>query len=95
MRTVSYEPFVAIYVQRISTLSPTHGPWWVFSWEKLNKLYASIGFPVLECKGLQLANKADWKGLGKYFKQQKQLLKIHNMLVIIPINKYPANVQNH
>ena len=82
MRTVPYEPFAAIYVQSISTLRPTHGPWWIFSWEKLNKLYASIGFPVLEREGLQRASRADWKGLARYFKEQNQLLQIHNMLVI-------------
>ena len=87
MRTAPYKPFAAIYVQSISTLRPIHGPWWVFSWEKLNKLYASIGFPVLEREGLQReglqrTNRADWKGLARYFKEQKQPLQIHNMLVI-------------
>ena len=35
-------------LQSMFTLRPTHGPWWVLSWEELNKLYASIGFPILE-----------------------------------------------
>ena len=82
MRTVPYEHFEAIYVQSIFTLRSTCGPWWVFSWENLNKLYASIGFPVLELEGFQRANRADWKGLARYFKEQKQLLQIHNMLAI-------------
>ena len=82
MRTVPYEPFAAICVQSISTLRPIHSLWMMFSWEKLNKLYASIGFPFLEREGLQRANRADWKGLARYFKEQKQVLQIHNMLVI-------------
>ena len=82
MRTVPYEHFAAICVQSISTLRPTHGPWWVFSWEKLNKPYAFISFPVLEHEGLQRANRADWKGLARYFKGQKQLLQTDNMLAI-------------
>ena len=63
-------------------LRPTYDPWWMISWEKLNKLYAFIGFPVLEREGLQHANRADWKGLARYFKEEKQLLPVLNMIAI-------------
>ena len=70
MKTVPYKHFAVIYVQITSTLRFTHGPWWVFSWKKLNKIYASIGFPALEREGLQCSNRGDWKGLARYFKEQ-------------------------
>ena len=63
-------------------LRPTHGPWWVLSWEKLNKLYAIIGFCVLEWEELQRANRVDWKRLARYFKEEKQLLPFLNMIAI-------------
>ena len=47
-----------------------------------NKIYAIIGFSVLECKDLQRANRADWKGLARYFKEEKQLLPDLNMRAI-------------
>ena len=73
---------------------PTHGPWWVLSWEKLNKLCEMIGFSILECEELQRANSVDWKGLARYFKEEKQLLPVLNMIAIY-CNKWISNVQNH
>ena len=52
-----------------------------FSSEKLNKLYAFIGFPVLEREGLQHLNRADWEGLARYFKEKKELLPVLNTIV--------------
>ena len=61
MRTVQYEYLAAVYIQINSTLSPSHGQWLGFSWEKLNDLSTSIGFLVLVPEGLQRACRGDWK----------------------------------
>ena len=57
--------------QNIFTLRPAHGPWKVFSWEKINKLNESISFPCLEPGKLQSAYRTDWKRLARYLKGGK------------------------